>query len=348
MKQKLSESKGRQSNMELLRIVSMVMVLGVHIDGASLGLPDLGGRIEYLNPRSAWSLGVEALTIIGVNCFTLISGYFGIRLRLKSALSYLFQCVFYAVLVYSIVGWLKPEMFTSKGWWESWLVLTHTDLWYVPAYFGLMLVAPFLNAGFENLTRKRAALITLIFLIFNVWAGWWWKGKFNPTGYTLIQLILMYMIGRVIASYKEYIIMWPKKVSIFLGIAVYVVLSEMIMLNAVYDLSRAFAYNSPLVMASSVIMFLIFLKMDFYSNIINYIAKSAFAVYLIHKAPLVWVGYMKPFVVLCWRKFTLTEFTLMGVAIIVGVFVIAIILDFIRRKVFDALSATVCFFKNNC
>lgn len=38
----------RQSNMELLRIVSMLMVLAVHIDGASLGLPELGGDIAAL------------------------------------------------------------------------------------------------------------------------------------------------------------------------------------------------------------------------------------------------------------------------------------------------------------
>ena len=38
----------RQSNMELLRIVSMLMVLTVHADGASLGLPDLSGNLTCL------------------------------------------------------------------------------------------------------------------------------------------------------------------------------------------------------------------------------------------------------------------------------------------------------------
>ena len=327
----------RLSNIELLRIVSMVMVVGVHIDGASLGLPDLHGKMASLDSRSAWSLVVEALTIIGVNCFTLISGYFGIRLRLKSAVSYLFQCIFYAVLVYSLVGWLNPGLFSWKGWWESWLVLTHTDLWYVPAYFGLMLLAPFLNAGFERLSRKQGLAVTIVFLLYNVWAGWWWKGKFNPTGYTLIQLILMYMIGRVISSYGEDIKKLPKKASLIAGIFLYFVISELIMINAVFDLPRAYAYNSPLVMASSVVMMLIFLKMEFRSNVVNYIAKSAFAVYLIHKAPLVWVGYMKPFAVYCWLKLTLFEFTLVGVGLIIGVFAIAIILDFVRRKFFNII-----------
>ena len=73
----------RQSNMELLRVVSMLMVLAVHIDGASLGLPRLGGNLGAMTARDAWQLVTEALAIVGVNCFTLISGYFGIRLRLR-------------------------------------------------------------------------------------------------------------------------------------------------------------------------------------------------------------------------------------------------------------------------
>ena len=79
----------------------MLMVLAVHIDGASLGLPNLRGNISALDSRTACQLIVESLAIVGVNCFTLISGYFGIKLRLKSIVSYLFQCLFYAVGIYT-------------------------------------------------------------------------------------------------------------------------------------------------------------------------------------------------------------------------------------------------------
>ena len=78
----------RESNIELLRIVSMLMVVLVHIDGASLGLPQ--ALTVAATARDVWQLAVEALVIIGVNCFTLISGYFGIRLRVRTALGYLF------------------------------------------------------------------------------------------------------------------------------------------------------------------------------------------------------------------------------------------------------------------
>ena len=64
----------RQSNIELLRIVSMLMVLAVHVDGASLGLPEPMGDIASLTARDVWRIIVEAVAIIGVNSFTMNSG----------------------------------------------------------------------------------------------------------------------------------------------------------------------------------------------------------------------------------------------------------------------------------
>lgn len=176
----------------------MLMVLAVHVDGASLGLPEPMGDIASLTARDVWRIVVEAIAIIGVNCFTMISGYFGIRLRRRGVLSFLFQCVFYSVGIYTAVAITFPGQFSWQGWLESWMVLTHTDLWYVPAYFGLMLLSPVLNAGLDALPRRTFAVVLALFIGFNLWCGWWWHGTFNPTGYTLVQLVMVYMIARYI------------------------------------------------------------------------------------------------------------------------------------------------------
>ena len=81
--------KVRKSNMEMLRIVSMLMVLAVHVDGASLGLPDACGDACSLDSRAWWRLVVEGFAIVGVNCFTMISGYFGVRLTWRSVVRFL-------------------------------------------------------------------------------------------------------------------------------------------------------------------------------------------------------------------------------------------------------------------
>lgn len=357
--------KERKSNLEALRIVSMMMVVLVHIDGASLGLPSIKGDLQALTSRDVWCLAVESITIIGVNCFTLISGYFGIKLRLKGVLSFLFQCVFYSVLIASLAPWLLGIAFSWKEWGESWLVLSHTDLWYVPAYFCLMLLSPLLNAGVDKLSRREFAWILVIFLLFNIWSGWWWDGAFNPTGYTVMQLILMYLIGRYIGKYigknieaKEIIeeeeiigeedprlmprhgvekrrhlkIQGKRRYLAMMGSGGYVAAIGMVFLSSLYlEPVKAFAYNSPMVILASVSFFILFLSFRFHSRWANYIARSAFAVYLIHKAPEIWGNFMRPEIYNLWQSQSLLAFTLAAIAITIGIYLLAMLIDPIRR-----------------
>lgn len=324
--------KTRDSNMELLRIVSMLMVLGVHIDGASLNLPQLHGNWFLATSRDVWQLFVEALCIIGVNCFTLISGYFGIRLRLKSMGVYLFQCIFYAVGIYSVFCLLTPGTFSWEEWGESWLVLTHTDLWYVPAYFCLMLLAPFINAGFSAMKRTASLWITVGFMIYNVWAGWWWEGKFNPSGYTVIQLVMMYMIGRCVAAYTDIFAKLSRKGLIIGSLATFLLMSFLTGWYAGWNPAKAYAYNCPMVIISSVAFLLLFSTLRFRSRAVNYIAKSAFAVYLLHKAPLIWVRYMKPTVLNLWHfTHSLLVFTLLCLLLMAVIYLLAMLTDAVRR-----------------
>ena len=123
--------------MELLRIVAMIAVIGVHLDGASLDLPAPSGSILSVPARDWWRLIMESFTIIGVNCFTLISGYFGIKASMRSFSRFTGQCVFYSVGICTTIMILKVASGTGEwqwaAWGESWLVFTHSDLWYVPA-----------------------------------------------------------------------------------------------------------------------------------------------------------------------------------------------------------------------
>ncbi len=313
--------------MELLRIVSMMMVLAVHIDGASVGLPDVSSA--FFSDRDVWRLAVESAVIVGVNCFTLISGYFGIRLRVRSVVSFLFQCVFYAVGVATLAWIVNPFRYGFQYWMESWMVLTHTDLWYVPAYFMLMLLSPMLNAGAERMERRDFVLLTLAFVVYNVWCGWMWGGRFNPTGYTVVQLVMVYMIGRSISMFRYS----PSIRGAYVWFMVYVLAAMAVFASSVHLVSSmAFAYNSPFVLIESVALFMAFINIDFYSGIVNVIAKSAFAVYLVHKAPMIWDGWLKPFVVDRWESMSLAEFSVFALVAPVVIYMAVIPLDMVRQR----------------
>lgn len=325
------EKTDRESNIELLRIISMMMVLVVHMDGATVGLPD--GLNKEIDAHEIWSLAVESAVIIGVNCFTLISGYFGIRLRVRSVAVYLFQCVFYAVGIATFACLSNPAKYTLGYWLENWMVLTHTDLWYVPAYFCLMLLSPVINGGMASLSRMRNMVLVGAFVLFNLWAGWWWGGRFNPTGYTVVQLVMVYMTGRLMSMYSR-----PAKMGAAAWGAVYVAATAAVFLSAsVLPMAKVFAYNSPLVLLSSVAFFNIFLCIKLRSAVINYVARSAFAVYLVHKAPVIWGDYLKPFMYGEWNSLSLSEYTLLMVGMAAGIYLAVMLLDKVRRIISEFL-----------
>lgn len=324
--QKTNE-KTRESNIELLRIASMMMVLVVHMDGAALGLPEC--TLSEMDARSLWRLAVEAAVIIGVNCFTLISGYFGIKLRVRSVLSYLFQCVFYAVGIATFACLYHPAKYSFNYWLESWMVLTHTDLWYVPAYFCLMLLSPVINSGMAALSRRQNLGVVSGFVLFNLWAGWWWGGRFNPTGYTVVQLVMVYMIGRLMSMYRR-----PDAGGITGWAMIYFTATAGVFFSAtVMPVGKAFAYNSPLVLISSLAFFYIFLCMRFRSKVVNFMAKSAFAVYLVHKAPVIWGGMLKPFMLSEWMSLSLGGYSVLVAVMAIAIYLIVIVPDMIRRVI---------------
>ena len=65
--------KGRNSSIELLRIVCLVMIFWMHAADSGVA-----------NGIGAWiDIAVAVIGNIGVSCFILISGYYGIRLDVK-------------------------------------------------------------------------------------------------------------------------------------------------------------------------------------------------------------------------------------------------------------------------
>ena len=334
----------RQSNIELLRIVAMLAVIAVHLDGASLGLPHPVYDMSSLCARDWWRLFVEAITIVGVNCFTLISGYFGIRSSVRGFAVFSLQCLFYSVGICTAVmlakGYAFFDVFFSSEWADSWLIFTHNDLWYVPAYLGLYLLVPFLNCGLNALSQRNFTFYLAAFVLFNVYCGWMWGGTFNPTGYTLVHLVMMYLIGRYIGKYIAITDDNRQKIRIN-SCGIYCGATILITLMATRFASNwVYAYNSPLVIASSIALFMLFATLRFSSKWINYIAASAFAAYLIHKNPYVWGGFIKPLTKYVWEGNSLLSFTVFYILFAVLIFAVCVLIDFVRRAIFSRIGLT--------
>ena len=78
--------KGRNSSIELLRIVCLVMIFWMHAADSGVA-----------NGISAWiDIAVAVIGNIGVSCFILISGYYGIRLDVKKMMHLECMLLFYS------------------------------------------------------------------------------------------------------------------------------------------------------------------------------------------------------------------------------------------------------------
>ena len=93
----------RKYNLDLLRILSMLFIVSLHylgVGGAFYNITD--GNTELLTYNYGIASLLEALSIVGVNCFVLISGYFLVNssFKIKKALHIYLTTLFYSVIFF--------------------------------------------------------------------------------------------------------------------------------------------------------------------------------------------------------------------------------------------------------
>ena len=82
--------KTRNSNLEMLRILAIVMILYIHAFGliSGMGYTNFGREITVL---------ANCICNIGVSCFILISGYFSIRFDWDKIIRMEIMVIFYSL-----------------------------------------------------------------------------------------------------------------------------------------------------------------------------------------------------------------------------------------------------------
>ena len=159
-----TSSSSRASNFELLRILAMLLILVLHANFLTFRFPSQ----VAIHTRPLLALGQvwsEALAIVGVNVFILISGYFSIRARIKGIVNLLFQALFYTFGVYCTLMILGIEPFDQGTFVDSLMPLHRESEWFLPTYLSLMLFAPLLNAFVEHTDEQELRYYLLLFFL---------------------------------------------------------------------------------------------------------------------------------------------------------------------------------------
>lgn len=134
--------KERQSNIELLRIISMLMVVLLHANYFTIGAV---ARADVLAApvQSFVRMFLEQTCIVAVDVFVLISGWFGIRPSLKGAGSILYQVVFFGLIVL-----LPALIFHAVIPWKNVIKVFFGGVWYCLVY-SLVSDFIFIGSGFK-------------------------------------------------------------------------------------------------------------------------------------------------------------------------------------------------------
>ncbi|MDE7160135.1 MAG: acyltransferase [Muribaculaceae bacterium] len=336
----------RQSNLELLRIVAMLMVLVAHADFLALGAPDVYAVRHH--PYSSLTRDmIYSFVFVSVNVYVMISGYFGIRTRWKSTLAFVFMVVFWRVIIflgYDATGWPRPH--NSMTVFR--LMIPGYEDWFVEAYVLLRLIAPILNTYIENTSvRKMCVFVGCYYafqIIFQLVIGEVYM-VFN-SGSSVLSFIGLYVIGGIFRKtrFHERMSAWKW----LGGYALWSVFAGGILFSLMYLTARPWpemmdmfqAHNGINVMIGSILLFLGFAAMRFRSRFVNTVAASTFAVYLFHMHPFVCPFYLDACRDLYANYPTLPYIGLMA-ALILGVFTFAVCVDRVRIWVWQLIMSGV-------
>lgn len=339
--------KKRQSNIELLRIVAMFLVLVVHADYASLGRPTLLD-IEINPMSSSCRIFTQSFSIVCVNLFVIISGYFGINYKIRSSLGLIFQIIFWRIIVCVAVCVLGLQTF-SFGMLID--ILPGSNDWFVRSYLLLILFSPIVNVFVENISSKNLLRFIVAFYVIQTIFGWLlpiWEPVFC-SGYSTISMLGLYLIGRYMKLYGQNLLKY--KTTIYwsgyfvislLAAGIMILLTFIVENNTIltYFQNRFTAYVSPVVILSSICLFVAFVKMDFSSRIVNWIATSVFSVYLVHCNPYVFEYYTK----ICsdfFEQYNTCVYVGLMLVLLLGIFIVSVFVDKVRIQIWRMMDSLI-------
>ncbi|WP_448920213.1 acyltransferase [Eubacterium sp.] len=279
----------RNSNLELLRIIAMILIVISHYSvHGSIKSIDLGFGLNKV------ILDTSDFGHLGVVLFVMISGYFLVTkpFKLDRIIRVVLDTLFYSVAFFVIFSILNHE-FSFGSMIRAIFPIVPMQYWFVTAYVFMMMVSPFLNRFLKVLTEYEFKVYILIMILIVSISSM--IPKFDAFTYFgfLGQFFLYYSLGAFIKMYpKSYNKIKNSKCYLLISL---VLLLLLIMSGVVFDLlsnyfsafvgkySFFYGRGSILVIAIAYTLFKYFINIKPYENkFINIVSSCTFGVYLIH------------------------------------------------------------------
>ena len=327
-------NKVRESNIELLRIILMIMIISHHVIVHSLGLNYQQSLAQH-DLSIYYKIFVNSFLVLGVNTFVFISGYYGMKFKTKAVISFTLQAVFYSVGIYLFFLILNHDSFDIKVFILNFIPISRYTWWFLSLFLGLYFISPILNKGFDSL-EHRNKIITLIGLVyFDCFSSFWWHSGLSGDGYSVFYFIVLYLVARYLSATITKI----KRPFLYLAVStlILVIIAFLLLYNSKMSrLSIIFSYNNPILIFSSIMLFYVFKNIKIQSKFINTISGLVFGIYLLHDHELVRELICK-YIAKVQTNYFGFEFLIYIFSAIALIFIISAFIEYIRKIVFDTL-----------
>ena len=286
----IAVKKPRSSNIELYRIICMLMIVAHHYVVNS-GVSGVGAPLmtDFTSSKSLFLTLFGAWGKTGINCFLMITGYYMCtsRITLRKFVKLMGQIYLYKFLLFPILLIAGYESLSTLR-----IVKLLMPTWgfednFLGCFIGFWLTIPFLNILVLNMTKRQHECLLVLMLTMYTLLGS--VPSFHVTFNYVTWFGIIYFIASYIRLYPNWVFdskrLWGWMTLATVIIAIASILAQRFIFGERIGLGDFFVSNSNklFAVAVAVFSFLWFKNMNIkYSKVINAFGAGTFGVLLIH------------------------------------------------------------------
>lgn len=337
----------RNTGIDLLRVISMLMIVAVHLlthGGLLFAFPPFSSSYEAAQLLAAF-------TFCAVNCYALITGFVMSQtsFKLSRLLALWSEVLFWSVGLSAVMALAFPEQVSWHDVLLGLFPVTQNRYWYFTAYFGLSFFIPALNCLLRQMPARTLLLTGVaavcLFSLLPVFSSTDLFGLQH--GFHILWLAVLYLIGGSLRKYgmpsasksNKWLLVYT--LCAFIAWAGRLTVELLQARGKVHRISPEFLYRyvSPTMLLAAVALVLFFAGLKLRPWAVRCIAATApltFGVYLIHDHPHIREHFIHHWLL---HSFGLPplQLSLVVVGSVAVIFVLCLLLEALRQRLFAIL-----------
>ena len=293
----MSLLKKRNLGIDLLRIISMYMIVILHV----LGQGGILFNLEIFSNKYniAWIL--EIICFCSVNLYGFITGYVmtGSKFKYKKIINLWISVIFWSVLLTITMSLIYPNTIDKRDIIKSFFPVIYNEYWYFSSYVLLFFCIPFISKFIDILDKDTYKKLLITIILFMSIVGIVHDPFVIVSGNSFIWLFVLYI--------KKYgLFNNIKSIYIFFMILLMVGLTffiKCLILKNPYIFSKLLSdgflikHNSFTILVASILIFIMLIRLKpknkYLKRFIKRLSPATFGIYIIHTQSWVWVLLMK-------------------------------------------------------